>query len=89
MRHSSLGLLIVAAALLACPASSLGVVRISGPAPVATFSAQPSNISIGDTVVLTWSATDAYGATIQPGIGWVAASGTLSTTARETTTPPT
>ena len=86
MQRLSIGLVLVLAVLLFSHGTSLAVPVAAGPPPSVTLSLQPASASAGDTVMLTWSSANAYGTDISPGIGWVAASGSLSITARETTT---
>jgi RHS repeat-associated protein len=61
-------------------------VTVIAPPPTVSFSVSPSSISAGETVVYAWSSTNAQSATIAPGIGSVAPSGTLSTSPAATTT---
>ncbi len=61
-------------------------VTVTAPPPLASLSVSPAEIGAGETVVLTWSSTYAQSATIEPGIGPVAVSGTVSTTPSATTT---
>jgi hypothetical protein len=62
------------------------VVTVTLPAPTASLSVSPAEIGAGETVVLSWSSTHAQSASIAPGIGPVALSGTVSTTPSATTT---
>ncbi len=61
-------------------------VTVTLPAPTASLSVSPAEISAGETVVLSWSSTYAQSAAIEPGIGPVAVSGTVSTTPLASTT---
>jgi len=48
------------------------------PAATITISASPATITAGDSTTLQWSAQNSNGVTIEPGIGPVAANGTMS-----------
>ncbi len=61
-------------------------VTVIVPPPTVSLSLSPSSISTGETVVLTWSSTNAQSAAIEPGIGAVAPSGSISTSPVDTTT---
>jgi hypothetical protein len=66
--------------------SLIDLVVSLGPAlPTATISADPVSIPAGESTTLTWSSTDATSCIIEPGIGSVALSGTMSVTPPETT----
>ncbi len=74
--------------LLASTVGLLGGCRgvVAGPVPTVTFTASPATISAGDVSTLTWSSTNGASATIDNGIGTVAASGTMTVTPTQTTT---
>ena len=61
-------------------------VTVIAPPPTVSLSLNPAGISPGETVALTWSSVNAQSAAIEPGIGPVAPSGTLSTSPVDTTT---
>jgi len=56
------------------------------PPVISSFSANPSYIQCGQTVVLTWTVTDAAAVTLSPGIGDVPSTGSYSVTPGYTTT---
>jgi hypothetical protein len=58
---------------------------VSPPLPTAIFTATPSTISSGQSVILSWATTDAVSVTINQGIGAVAPSGFLTVTPTATT----
>ena len=55
-------------------------------APTIALSAQPSSVTAGTTVTLTWTSTNAAAVTIDNGIGTVATSGTRNVSPTATTT---
>ena len=59
---------------------------VYNPASISSFSASKSAIEVGETVVLTWTTTNATGVTISPNVGAVAASGSTTVTPTATTT---
>jgi hypothetical protein len=59
---------------------------VYNPPSISSFSASKSSIEAGETVVLTWTTTNAASATISPGVGTVAASGSTTVTPAATTT---
>jgi len=59
---------------------------VYNPALINSFSASKSTIETGETVVLTWTTTNATSVTISPGVGTVAASGSTTVTPSATTT---
>ncbi len=62
------------------------VVTVNYPKPTATFSAAPLKVIEGNSTLLSWSTTNAQSVSINPGIGTVAANGTISVTPAENTT---
>src|SRR5258708_16861062 len=50
------------------------------PPPTASLSANPSTITAGQSTTLTWQTTNATSVSISPGIGTVAASGSMQVT---------
>jgi RHS repeat-associated protein len=54
--------------------------------PTVTLGASPQTIIVGASSALTWSSTNATKATIEPGIGSVSPSGSLTTSPLQTTT---
>lgn len=56
------------------------------PPVINSFSVSKTSIELGETVVLTWTTTNASSVTISPGIGAVAVSGSTSVTPTGTTT---
>ncbi len=56
------------------------------PPVINSFSASKTPIELGETVVLSWTTTNANSVTISPGIGTVATSGSTSVTPSATTT---
>ncbi len=56
------------------------------PPMINSFSANKSTIDAGETAILTWTTTNASSATISPGTGTVAASGSTTVTPAATTT---
>ncbi|MBU0985630.1 MAG: cadherin-like domain-containing protein, partial [Proteobacteria bacterium] len=63
-------------------------VTVIDPVSAVSISADPETIQIGESSVLTWSATDADFIIIDPNIGWFFSqpSGTMSVSPQETTT---
>jgi hypothetical protein len=59
---------------------------VYNPASISSFSASKSIIEAGETVVLTWTTTNATSVNISPGVGTVAASGSTTVTPVATTT---
>jgi hypothetical protein len=59
---------------------------VYSPPSISSFSANKSLIEIGETAILTWTTTNAASATISPGVGTVAASGSTTVTPAATTT---
>jgi hypothetical protein len=59
---------------------------VYNPPSINSFYSSKSSIEAGDTVVLTWTTTNATGVTISPGVGTVAASGSTTVTPSATTT---
>jgi len=59
--------------------------KSSSPQPEVNFSANPSAIKLGESSELTWSVSNAETVEIEPGIGEVASSGSLSVSPSETT----
>jgi hypothetical protein len=51
-----------------------------------SFVANKSSVEVGETVILTWTTTNASSVTISPGVGTVAASGSTTVTPAATTT---
>ncbi len=62
------------------------VVSLGAEPPTASISAAPVSITAGQSFTLTWSSTDADSCIIEPGIGSVAVSGSMSVTPTETAT---
>ena len=62
------------------------VVSVSVPAPTATLSASPVTISVGGTSTLTWSSQNAASLDLEPGVGAVAAQGSVMVSPTQTTT---
>lgn len=56
------------------------------PPVINSFSASKSSILAGETVVLTWTTTNASSVTVSPGVGAVAVSGSTTVTPTATTT---
>jgi len=56
------------------------------PPIINSFTASKSSIELGETVILTWTTTNAISVTISPGIGEVANSGSTTVTPSTTTT---
>lgn len=61
-------------------------VTVNTPAPVVSITAEPGSIVAGKASTLTWNATNADTVNIDPDIGDVAASGTVSVSPTSTTT---
>jgi len=61
-------------------------VALRYPVPIITISADPETINFGDSTTLTWSSTYADSATIEPDIGTIEVSGSISVSPTETTT---
>jgi hypothetical protein len=61
-------------------------VRVVPPARIVNFTAQPGSVQAGQPVVLVWATENPGGITITPGIGRVAARGTLQVNPAATTT---
>ena len=59
---------------------------VYNPPSISSFSASKSSIEAGETVVLTWTTTNATSVTISPGVGTVAVSGSTTVTPAATTT---
>jgi hypothetical protein len=59
---------------------------VYNPPSISSFSANKSSIEAGETAILTWTTTNATSATISPGVGTVAASGSTTVTPTATTT---
>jgi hypothetical protein len=59
---------------------------VYNPPSINSFSASKSSIEAGETVVLTWTTTNATSVNISPGVGAVAASGSTTVTPSSTTT---
>ena len=67
-------------------ALTINVVTNSNPAPTIQFSATPSTITSGQSATLSWSSTNATSVDIEPGVGKVAASGSVTVSPTSTTT---
>ena len=65
--------------------TSVAVVVIQ-PAPTVEITASPDAIHPGESATLTWNSTDAESCAIEPGIGEVAPSGSMTVSPTETTT---
>ncbi|WP_166404887.1 LamG-like jellyroll fold domain-containing protein [Desulfonema ishimotonii] len=65
---------------------SSGAVTIDQPAPVISFTADPSEITAGASSALSWNVADADTVTIDNGIGTVNTTGTQAVSPAETTT---
>jgi hypothetical protein len=64
-----------------------GLITEPAPSPVInSFNANKSAIDAGETAMLTWTTTNAISATISPGVGTVATSGSTTVTPAATTT---
>jgi flagellar basal body-associated protein FliL len=59
---------------------------VYNPASISSFSASKSAIEAGETVMLTWTTSNAASVNISPGVGTVAASGSTTVTPATTTT---
>ena len=59
---------------------------VYNPATISSFTASKSAIQGGETVVLSWSTSNATSVTISPGVGTVASSGSTTVTPSATTT---
>jgi hypothetical protein len=59
---------------------------VYNPPSINSFYASKSTIEVGETVVLTWTTTNATSVTISPGVGTVAASGSTTVTPSASTT---
>jgi hypothetical protein len=59
---------------------------VYNPPSISSFNANKSSIEIGETVILTWTTTNASSVNISPGVGTVAASGSTTVTLTATTT---
>ncbi|MDW7773305.1 MAG: putative Ig domain-containing protein [Desulfobulbaceae bacterium] len=59
---------------------------VSYPEPVVSFSATPLSITMGETVTLIWTTTDADSVVIEPGIGTVMPNSSITVAPTETTT---
>jgi hypothetical protein len=59
---------------------------VYSPPSINSFSASKSSIEIGETVILTWTTTNAISVNISPGVGAVAASGSTTVTPAASTT---
>jgi hypothetical protein len=62
------------------------VPEVKKPPTVESFTADPSTIHRGDTVMLSWSVKDATSVSIDQGVGTVSATGTRQVTPQDTTT---
>ena len=67
-------------------ATASATVTITYPVPTVSISASPSEIQLGESSTLTWSSTNANSCVIEPEIGSVNPSGSLSVSPAETTT---
>jgi len=56
------------------------------PAPTASLSAQPTSIVLGQSSTLSWSSQNASSLDLEPGIGTVAAQGSIAVSPQQTTT---
>ncbi|MHB1348851.1 MAG: carboxypeptidase regulatory-like domain-containing protein [Desulfobulbaceae bacterium] len=61
-------------------------VTVTYPVPTVTLTATPVTITAGESATLAWSTTGAATSSIEPGVGTVQPSGTLSVAPTETTT---
>ncbi|WP_319410180.1 hypothetical protein [uncultured Desulfosarcina sp.] len=61
-------------------------VVVSQPAPTVGITVSPDAIHPGESATLTWNSTDAESCAIEPGIGDVASSGSMTVSPTETTT---
>ena len=68
------------------PVSAAVTVAVTYPAPTVTVSADPAAILLGESAKLTWDSTNAATASIDPGIGSVELSGSMTVTPAATTT---
>jgi RHS repeat-associated protein len=60
--------------------------KSTNPPPEVTFSADPSSIKLGESSTLSWTTTNAYGVSIDQGIGSLSLSGFLVVSPQKTTT---
>ena len=72
--------------IAACESSETAAVTTKNPPTISSFSASPSTIEKGQSSTLSWSITNADTASIDQGIGSIAASATLSVSPTSTTT---
>ena len=61
-------------------ATAQATVQVTYPAPTASLSANPATVQAGDSVTLTWSTANADSVSIEPAIGGVGESGSITVT---------
>jgi hypothetical protein len=66
--------------------AGIAPVPVYNPASISSFSASKSTIETGETVVLSWTTSNAASVNISPGVGTVAATGSTTITPTSTTT---
>jgi RHS repeat-associated protein len=59
---------------------------VAVPAPTVSISANPESILYGETATLSWSSTNATSVTLEPGVGFVAPTGSVEVNLERTTT---